>query len=114
LIALRPVLRDACGVADLDFFVDVVVGGTVLGVGLTDSPDDVARTLGGDFVEDRTRAAMRRDYGLVEFSWARRPGSDSWQATASLCRRIAWRASRSRRRSCIGTGRSTDGYGSGS
>jgi hypothetical protein len=68
-------------VADLDFFVDVVVSGAVLGVGLTDSPDDVARTLGGDFAEDRNRAAMRRDYGLVEFLWARRPGSDSWQAT---------------------------------
>ncbi|WP_406043242.1 hypothetical protein OG799_04115 [Micromonospora sp. NBC_00898] len=67
--------------ADLDFIVDVVVSGAVLGVGLTDSPDEVARTLGGDFAEDRNRAVMRRDYGLVEFSWARRPGSDSWQAT---------------------------------
>ncbi|MBM0224250.1 MULTISPECIES: hypothetical protein [Micromonospora] len=66
---------------DLDFFVDVVVSGAVLGVGLTDSPDEVARTLGGDFAEDRNRAVMRRDYGLVEFSWARRPGADSWQAT---------------------------------
>jgi hypothetical protein len=78
-----PVLRHACRVADLDFFVDVVVSGAVLGVGLTDSPDEVARTLGGDFAEDRNRAVMRRDYGLVEFSWARRPGSGSWQATGS-------------------------------
>lgn len=31
--------------AGLDFFVDVVVSGAVLGVGLTDSPDEVARTL---------------------------------------------------------------------
>lgn len=67
--------------AGLDFFVDVVVSGGVLGVGLTDSPDEVARRLGGDFAEDRGRAVMRRDYGLVEFFWARRPGSDSWQAT---------------------------------
>lgn len=76
-----PVLRHACRMADLDFFVDVVVSGAVLGVGLTDSPDEVARTLGGDFAEDQNRVVMRRDYGLVEFSWARRPGSDSWQAT---------------------------------
>jgi hypothetical protein len=78
---MRPILRQACRVADLDFFVDVTVSGAVLGVGQTESPDDVARTLGDAFVEDRTRAAMRRDYGLVEFSWARQPGSDSWQAT---------------------------------
>ncbi|MEU5725925.1 hypothetical protein ABZ783_29450 [Micromonospora sp. NPDC047738] len=70
--------------ADLDFFVDVVVSGAVLGVGLTDSPGEVARTLGGDFAEDRGRAVMRRDYGLVEFSWARHPGSDSWQATGFI------------------------------
>lgn len=74
-------LRHACAVAGIDFFVDVVVSGAVLGVGLTDSPDDVARTLGDAFVEDRTRTAMRRDYGLVEFSWARWPGSNSWRAT---------------------------------
>lgn len=47
LIALRPILRHSCVVADLDFFVDVVVGGAVLGVGWMDSPEDVARTLGG-------------------------------------------------------------------
>ncbi|MCW3845186.1 hypothetical protein ONA70_34490 [Micromonospora yasonensis] len=76
-----PELGHACRMADLDFFVDVVVTGAVLGVGLTDSPDEVARTLGGDFAEDRGHAVMRRDYGLVEFSWARRPGSHSWQAT---------------------------------
>lgn len=76
-----PVLRHAGRMAGLDFFVDVAVTGAVLGVGLTDSPDEVARTLGEDFAEDRGRAVMRRDYGLVEFSWARRPGSDSWQAT---------------------------------
>ncbi|MFI7426628.1 hypothetical protein ACIBPB_06535 [Micromonospora sp. NPDC049836] len=67
--------------ADLDFFVDVVVSGAVLGVGLAESPEEVARALGGDFAEERRRAVMWRDYGLVEFSWARRSGSDSWHAT---------------------------------
>jgi hypothetical protein len=67
--------------AELDFFVDVVVSGAVLGVGLTDSPDDVARAIGTDFVEDRGHAVMRRDYGLVEFFWARRSASDPWHAT---------------------------------
>jgi hypothetical protein len=71
----------ACRVADLDFFVDVVVSGAVLGVGLADSPDGVAGTMGTDFVEERNRAGMRRDYGLVEFFWARRSGSDPWHPT---------------------------------
>ena len=70
-----------CRVADLDFFVDVIASGAVLGVGLGDSPDDIARALGSDLVEDGDRAAMRRDYGLVEFYWARRDGSDPWHAT---------------------------------
>ncbi|MET9269994.1 hypothetical protein [Kribbella sp. NPDC003557] len=65
--------------ADVDFFVDVMVSGAILGVGLTDSPAEVARVLGGDFVEDRERLRLRRDYGLVEVFWARRSGSEGWQ-----------------------------------
>ncbi|WFE47692.1 hypothetical protein [Verrucosispora sp. WMMD1129] len=67
--------------ADLDIFVDVIVSGAVVGVGLIDSPDGVAHAIGTDFVEDCGHAVMRRDYGLVEFFWARRSGSDPWHAT---------------------------------
>jgi hypothetical protein len=35
--------------------------------------------LDGDFVEDRERVRLRRDYGLVEFFWARWSGSEAWQ-----------------------------------
>ncbi|WP_156313252.1 hypothetical protein [Micromonospora sp. HK10] len=68
--------------ADLDFFVDVVVSGALLGVGLADSPDDVARALGSDLAEGCDRVAMRRDYGLVEFYWARRDRSHPWHASS--------------------------------
>lgn len=68
-----------CRVTDLDFFVDVVVSGAVLGVGLTDSPEAVARVLGDGFAEDRGRATLRRDYGLVEFFWSRRTASEQWR-----------------------------------
>ncbi|WP_214109242.1 hypothetical protein [Acrocarpospora catenulata] len=67
--------------ADLDFFIDVVVSGAVLGVGLSESPHDVTCTLGSDYLEDRSHGRMRRDYGLVEFFWERRSESDPWLAT---------------------------------
>jgi hypothetical protein len=70
-----------CPVAGLDFFVDVVVSGAVLGVGLTDTPETVAAVLGEDFVEDGERTVLRRDYGLVEFSWSRPSAAQPWHAT---------------------------------
>lgn len=70
----------SCRVADTDFYVDVVVTGAVLGVGVTESPDAVASVLGDDFVADQDRGRLRLDYGLVEFFWERRSGSDPWQA----------------------------------
>lgn len=78
MFALRLLHGHPCRVAELDFFVDVVVTGAVLGVGLTDPPGAVARVLGDDFADDQGRTALRRDYGLVEFFWTRRSGSDPW------------------------------------
>jgi hypothetical protein len=49
-VAWCPAFGHRCRVTDLDFFVDVVVSGGVLGVGLTESPEAVAQVLGGDFV----------------------------------------------------------------
>ncbi|GIF49821.1 hypothetical protein DFJ67_0146 [Asanoa ferruginea] len=79
-IAPHLALRQAGQVVGLEFFVDVVVSGTVLGVGLEESPDEVADVLGSDFAENRDRAGLLRDYGLVEFVWTRHPGSRTWQA----------------------------------
>jgi hypothetical protein len=56
----------------------VIVGGSVLGMGMGDSPDQVAGRLGGAFLEDATRSTMRRDYGLVDFFWRRRSEADPW------------------------------------
>jgi hypothetical protein len=64
--------------AGLDFFIDVVVSGAVLGVGLTDPPETVSRVLGDGYVDDERSTTLRRDYGLVEFFWNRRSRSQPW------------------------------------
>lgn len=63
----------------IDFLVDVLASGAVLGVGISDSPEEVARRLGEDFAEERRRGRLRRDYGLAEFSWERPPGGAEWR-----------------------------------
>ena len=63
----------------LDFFVDVVTSGEVLGAGAGDAPDEVARALGTGYVEDVRRTTLRRDYGLIEFSWTRPGGDTAWR-----------------------------------
>jgi hypothetical protein len=56
----------------------VIVGGSVLGMGMGDTPDQVAGRLGAGFFDDKTRLSMRRDYGLVEFFWNRQRVTDPW------------------------------------
>jgi hypothetical protein len=68
-------------VAGIDFFVDVVVSGGVLGTGMGDPPEAVDRVLGADFAEDSERVTMRRDYGLVEFYWSRPSSAEPWRST---------------------------------
>jgi hypothetical protein len=65
-------------VGQRDFLLDVIAAGSVLGMGVGDTPDQVAGRLGDVFMEDTTRSSMRRDYGLVEFFWSRRTASDPW------------------------------------
>ncbi|HTU76728.1 MAG TPA: hypothetical protein VMG38_24700 [Trebonia sp.] len=60
------------------FLVDVIASGSVLGMGVGDTPDQVAGRLGDSFLEDKTRSSMRRDYGLVEFFWSRMSGRGPW------------------------------------
>ena len=101
-----------CMATDLDFFVDVVVSGAVLGVGLIDSPDGVAHAIGTDFVEDCGRAVMRRDYGLVEFFGRVGPDPIPGMRQASPYKCTAWRPSKSPGASSSGTGRSVGTWGS--
>lgn len=74
--------RGCCGdtqrVRLIDFLVDVLASGAVLGVGVSGSPEDVTRRLGEDFTETRRRGQLYRDYGLAEFFWERPPGGDEW------------------------------------
>ncbi|MFB9237706.1 hypothetical protein ACFFWC_19455 [Plantactinospora siamensis] len=78
--------------AGLEFFVDVVVTGAVLGVGLADSPEQVTRVLGEDFVDDAAGTRLRRDYGLVEFFWSRPKGTPEWRAAGFTvaAHRLPW------------------------
>lgn len=63
----------------LAFYVDVVVSGTVLGAKPTDSPDQVGAIMGSDFAENSLDDySMWRDYGLVEFFWARESPDHPW------------------------------------
>lgn len=66
-------------VTDLEFYADVLCSGTVLGLDAHSTPEQVAAVLGTDFGEYRTRGAMIRDYGLVEFTWERRPADRTWR-----------------------------------
>jgi hypothetical protein len=70
MVTCQPVrlnkMRSAVG-----FFVDLVVRGRLLGVGVGSSPQEVAAALGPDFVDDDQDWFTRRDYGLVEFTFLR-------------------------------------------
>jgi len=62
----------------LEFAADAIVSGTVLGIDVSWSPDQVAKVMGEHFGVGHWRGSMRRDYGVVEFFWE---GSDrqGWQ-----------------------------------
>ncbi|WUB07740.1 hypothetical protein OG451_31960 [Streptomyces longwoodensis] len=63
----------------LEFYVDVVTSGTVLGARPTDGPDQVSAILGSDFAENSlSDHSMWRDYGLVEFAWVRESPDHPW------------------------------------
>ncbi|WP_106403154.1 hypothetical protein [Actinocorallia populi] len=65
----------------LEFAIDVVVRGSVLGADHTGSPEDVTRILGATPAENRGRNQMWRDHGLVDFFWERGPGRPEWRGT---------------------------------
>nr|WTB32322.1 hypothetical protein OG781_25130 [Streptomyces sp. NBC_00830] len=65
--------------SDLEFYADVLRSGTVLGLDAHSTPEQVTAVLGSDFGEYRTRGAMIRDFGLVEFTWERRRADRTWR-----------------------------------
>jgi hypothetical protein len=65
---------------ELNILIDVIASGSVLGLGVGDTPDQVAGRLGDAFLEDATRSTMRRDYGLIEFFWRRGAAGDPWMS----------------------------------
>ncbi|WP_328914445.1 MULTISPECIES: hypothetical protein [unclassified Streptomyces] len=66
--------------SDLEFYADVLRSGTVLGLDAHSMPEQVTAVLGKDFGEHRTREAMIRDYGLIEFTWERGRADRTWRA----------------------------------
>jgi hypothetical protein len=53
------------------FYVDVVASGRILGVGPGSVPRDVESALGSDYLDDEQDWYVRRDYGLIEFTFLR-------------------------------------------
>ncbi|MEV8554743.1 hypothetical protein AB0L04_33660 [Streptomyces glaucescens] len=61
--------------SDLDFYAHVATRGAVLGTGLGSAPDAWTAALGTDHLDDPGRGLLRRDYGLVDVSFAESGGT---------------------------------------
>jgi hypothetical protein len=58
----------------LDFLADFAATGRVGGAGIYSTPEQWQQVLGEDFIDDRAKKRLRRDYGLVELGFARVDG----------------------------------------
>jgi hypothetical protein len=63
----------------MDFFADVLITGTVLGVDAELGPDLATAVLGAGYAENDNDWSFWRDYGLVEIAWQRRSGGRGWE-----------------------------------
>ncbi|WP_204049510.1 hypothetical protein [Microbispora siamensis] len=63
--------------SDLDFFADLVITGTVLGLDHTSRLDEVEEVLGRDCTFEAPSGVIS-DFGLVEFGWLRDRPQDDW------------------------------------
>ncbi|XVQ82955.1 hypothetical protein ACQP2K_29465 [Microbispora siamensis] len=63
--------------SDLDFFADLVITGTVLGLDHTSRLDEVEEVLGRDRTFEAPSGVIS-DFGLVEFGWSRDRPQDDW------------------------------------
>ncbi|WP_433352209.1 hypothetical protein ACQP25_03935 [Microtetraspora malaysiensis] len=76
---------------DLDFFVDLMITGTVLGFDHTSELADVEEVLGRDHTFEAP-SGMISDFGLVEFGWWRDRPQDKWAVTyfGAQTHRLPW------------------------
>lgn len=58
----------------MDFYLDAILTGKILGTGIGDSPGVMQEQLGSDYLDDLYEGIKRRDYGLVEFSFQNENG----------------------------------------
>ncbi|MER7723591.1 hypothetical protein [Streptomyces sp. NPDC096323] len=56
--------------SDLDFYAHVATRCDVLGTGIGASSDAWEAAVGQDYIDDRGKGVLRRDYGLVELSFS--------------------------------------------
>jgi hypothetical protein len=79
-------------VSDLDFFADLVITGTVLGVDHTSDLAAVEEVLGHNSTFRVSRSVMISDFGLVEFGWHRGGPQEDWAVTyfGAQTHRLSW------------------------
>ncbi|MEV0971042.1 hypothetical protein [Microtetraspora glauca] len=92
---------------DLDFFVDLMITGTVLGVDHTSELADVEEALGHGHTFEAP-SGMLSDFGLVEFGWWRDRPQDEWAVTyfGAQAHRLPWLTSGNQVETAL-----VDGYG---
>ncbi|WP_433452948.1 hypothetical protein ACQPXS_32740 [Streptomyces sp. CA-142005] len=66
--------------SELEFYAKAALRGEVLGVELGAGPEAWEERVGSDFLDDVKKSLMRRDYGLVEVTFAKTEGS--WVSVA--------------------------------
>lgn len=57
--------------SDVAFYASLIVNGEILGCTFGDAPEVWDSALGDDYLDDRRKGRMRRDFGLVEVSFQR-------------------------------------------
>ncbi|WP_067172017.1 hypothetical protein [Microtetraspora niveoalba] len=79
--------------SDLDFFADLMITGTVLGLDHTSGPAEVEEVLGRDRTFEAS-SGMISDFGLIEFGWWRDRPQDEWAVTyfGAQTHRLPWLA----------------------
>jgi hypothetical protein len=70
----------------LDFLVDALAGVGMSAVGRGFTSSEIQACWGDEFFDDEHKSGrmMRRDYGLVEFSFARPGKADAWVCTGGV------------------------------
>ncbi|MEV5576768.1 hypothetical protein AB0L06_42655 [Spirillospora sp. NPDC052269] len=78
--------------SDLDFFVDLMTTGTVLGIDHTSDLATVEGVLGPGCTSELSPSVRLSDFGLIEFGWYRSGPQDEWEVTyfGAQTHRLPW------------------------